>query len=442
MIDKSQCNQYRYPVQTIQNEQSVPIFDLKAVTAHHEQVGIKSSEICSSTTPSENKAINSRKIASSVTSKTETQTLPGKSDQFMQWVIFNDECNSKKLVKDLPILGQKEMKQLNCIIDQLNHDYPMDTPTLHLVFEIFQPELLDSDQIEAIGDFFGDLEKKHSKLHVYDYADLNKNLVNNESLCKLKSYFSWIEMQGTRQKFELVNRVVTAIGHSDGRFSSVYGDDSRSVWTNIVAKNPWMQIFNGSQLSMIFDLANKNISILVSNALQQQINQLNKEQLDKLDFLAQPLPLSGGQKAIYVDLQRCIVLFNSDKLSGVDGNLIYRDFDTTMTARLPDIPLKPEEILGVPDWVTFPGDPCGLYVLPQKIVENAVMGVTQSGNTHLEQIIKDVSTKINSLYESDSVSNDQAFADNYNYIFDKLNAALVANEKSTFEHHKSGTLKK
>ena len=82
-------------------------------------------------------------------------TLPGNSDQMMQWVIFNDRTNSERVATtSSPPLRDIELAQLKAILQNLKKHYPVNTPTIHLIYEIFQPKLLTEEQISGVHTFF------------------------------------------------------------------------------------------------------------------------------------------------------------------------------------------------------------------------------------------------------------------------------------------------
>ena len=110
-----------------------------------------------------------------------------------------------------------------------------------------------------------------------------------------------------------------------------------------------------------------------------------------------------------------------------------------MSAKLPDIELLNNKILGVDDFVGF-GGACWYDMPVSQIVENAVMGVTDSKNPHLALIINDIKTKFDFLTTNATTFLEAKKIFTYNTIFQLLEGTLISNDESTFSHHKSHSL--
>lgn len=366
-------------------------------------------------------------------------TLSGKSNQLMQWVIFNDKTNSKNIGVSKNPIGYHQIKQLKGILSELKMLYPVDTPTVNLVYEVFQPELLDEAQKEKVDSFFKNLEATSDHLKVIDFYNLKDKIEYGDTASKLRLAIIKQEETGLRKKLLLLDeftRMVKNIDYSYGK----YGNNIEQRWQNMVQDNPWLQSINGQEIVSCYDENDKK-QIKVFKEFKRQLDMMSPEKIHGIDVLKEPQPLTGNSKALYIDLQRCVLLNDSDIIQddqNSDGCLIYRDFDTAMTAAMPDISLTKHEILGVADQVCVDSNFWDMPVC--NIVENAVMGVACPKNVAIKTVIETTISEVIESTDPDSLQKNNKYINDYNYIYDQLSGKLISPKESTFTHSKNGSL--
>ncbi len=367
--------------------------------------------------------------------------LPGNSNQLMQWVVFNDKTNSQNLGVSKKPMGENQIKQLKDILSDLIKHYPDNTPTVHLVYEIFQPELLDQGQKENIHTFFKNLETTHNNLRVIHFCDIKEKAEYGKTATDLRLQIIKQENTGLRKKLWLLQDFDKLMSKDIITFNSKYGYELDQLWPNMLKKNPWLRILNGQNILNAYDTKDSK-QIKIFDEFKNQLDNLTPAQLQNIEVCVDPQPLMGTAKALYVDLQRCVLLNDSDLIqdsSSTNGSLIYRDFDTTMSAAMPDITLKPNEILGVPDHVKFDSFSWMLPVCD--IVENAVMGVACPKNPTIKAVIEKAKSEVIESDHPESLQENQHCINNYNYIYTQLSGKLITPNESTFSHSKTGSLK-
>lgn len=371
-------------------------------------------------------------------------TLAGNSDQLMQWVIFNDKSNSENITIDTPPLRKSELANLEDILCKLKEHYPENTPTVHMVYEIFHPEILNDQQKKHIHQFFHRLSKEHHGLRTIDFSEIKDKISYGKLISQIRETIIEKEKTGLIKKIHLFQEFGSLLGANVTEFNYRYGSDKPLMWANMVRKNPWLSSFNGELLINAYD-QNDPFQQKMFNAFVEQLDSMSPVDLKNVTAFNDPQPLPIGSKAVYVDLQRSALLYNPETVTGSmdsDTSLIYRDFDTEMTGAMPDITLDYGKILGVEDFVMFnQSDPCSPSSL---IIENAVMGVTLPENQTLKSVLEKARVDFIKPDNPDHLKGNLNFYTNYNYVFNQLTSCntLVRSTKSSFTHQKTGSLKK
>ena len=366
-------------------------------------------------------------------------TLPGNSDQMMQWVIFNDRTNSKRLATTSPPLREHELAQLKAILQNLKKHYPVNTPTVHLVYEIFQPKLLNEEQITKVHNFFQQLEQNHDNLRVVDFQKIKHQLFFGEDLSQTKEKI--IESQNN-ELFPRINISLAlddVLGSNIDIFHKYYGNDRQTIWQNMVKKHPWLNSFNGEDIVRVYDSEDTGHG----NMFIQFKQQLDNMPLAELESVALeglhkfPITLKGA----YIDLHRSVLLYNPEVTCNCEQrhSLIHRDFDTTMSGPMPNMKLLRKEILGLSSYVPFRSGPaCEWFNL---IVEAGVMGVSKSQNPKLKAVLDRSLRELPNAVDSASLIKGGNVINNYNYVYDQFGNTLVRRNESPFSHSQISTLK-
>ena len=358
-------------------------------------------------------------------------TLSGASNQLMQWVVFNDKTNSSDLGVSKKPIGDTQLKQLISILSDLKKHYPDNTPTVHLVYEIFQPELLHQEQKKNIHIFFKSLENINNNLKVIPFCDIKEKAEYGKTASDLRLQIIRQEETGFRKKLWLLQEFSTLM-HADIRsFTMMYGDDINQIWPNMLKSGPWLSIFDGQGIVNAYDPEDR-YQVKMFDEFKKQLDHMTPAELHSIEACKGPQPLTCTTKALYIDLQRCVLLNDSDIIqnsSNSNGGLIYRDFDTQMSAAMPDITLKPSEVLGVPDLTT---NSYFWKTSLTKIVENAVMGVACPKNPTIQSVIKKTHSEVIESTDPDSIQKNNLCINNYNYIYNQLADHLVGPLESTF----------
>lgn len=370
-------------------------------------------------------------------------TLPGNSNQLLQWVIFNDKTNSKNIgVSENPI-GDRQIEQLKNILSEVKRHYPVNTPTIHLVYEVFQPELLDDMQKKEVNKFFKKLEATNDNLKVIHFNEIKDAVEYGDTASKLRLGIIKQEETGLRKKIWLLSDFTKLMDGKKFHFHDACGPDITETWKNMVEISPWLEIINDQEILNCHD-KNDILQLKMCKEFIRQIDMLTLEQIQNIDMQKDTQPLITGTKSLYVDLQRCILLYDSDLIQDTSSNngcLIYRDFDTTMSAAMPDISLKTKEVLGVGDHLV--SEPSSWTTPDSKIViENAVMGVACSKHKTIKTVIERTKSEVMESSDPDSLQKNNKYFNSYNYVYDQLGGKLISPAESTFAHSKAGSMGK
>ena len=370
-------------------------------------------------------------------------TLPGNSDQMMQWVIFNDRTNSERLATTSPPLRDIEQAQLKVILQDLKKHYPLNTPTVHLIYEIFQPKLLSEEQIAKVHEFFQQLQQQYDNLRVADIQGIKHQIFFGEDLLRIKEKIIESQDDGLFPRINISLELDGVLGRNIFDFYEYYGNDKQTMWQNMVEKHPWLNSFNGEEILKVLDSQNNGHEDGHENMFTQFQRQLDSMSLAELESVALeglhkfPSTLKGA----YIDLHKSALLYNPEVTSNCEDKhgLIHRDFDTTMSGPMPDIVLLPSEILGLPNYVFFNSDLVfGPFCL---ITEVNVMGVAESGNPTLKAVLDRSLRELVDAVDSGSLVTEGNVINNYNYVYDQFGRALVRRYESTFSHSAVNSLR-
>ena len=359
-------------------------------------------------------------------------TLPGNSDQMMQWIIFNDRTNSERVATTSPPLRNGELSQLKEILQNLKKHYPVNTPTVHLIYEIFQPKLLTEEQISKVHEFFKQLEKNHDNLRTVDFQGIKHQVFFGEDLSRTKEKIIKSQDNKLFPKINISLKLDDVLGSNIDIFHKYYGNDRQTIWQNMVKKHPWLNSFNGKDIVRVYDSKESGHG----NMLIQFKQQLDNMSLADLESVAleglHKLPLT--LKGAYIDLHRSVLLYNPEVTCDCEQkhSLIHRDFDTSMSGPMPNIKLSPKEILGLSACLPFNSDPACEWV--NLIAEAGVMGVAESENPTLKAVLDRSLRELANAVDSGSLVNERYVINNYNYVYDQLVNALVRRNVSPFSH--------
>ena len=366
-------------------------------------------------------------------------TLPGNSDQMMQWVIFNDRTNSERLATTSPPLRDIEQAQLKAILQNLKKHYPVNTPTVHLIYEIFQPKLLTEEQIANVHEFFKQLQKQHDNLRVADIQGIKHQIFFGEDLSRAKEKIIESQSNGLFQRINISYKLDEVLGRRVLNFHRHYGNDLKTMWQNMVEKHPWLNSFNGKDILSVYnsqDTGHEKMFI----QFKQQLDNMSLAELESVALKGIhkfPYTLKGA----YIDLHKSALLYNPEVTSNCEEkhSLIHRDFDTTMSGPMPDIKLSPKEILGLPDCVPFSQDPaCEQFCY---ITEANVMGVAESENPNLKAVMDKSFRELVYAVDSGSLVKGGNVINNYNYVYDQLEYTLAGRNESTFSQSAVNSLR-
>ncbi|WP_163369366.1 hypothetical protein [Endozoicomonas acroporae] len=369
--------------------------------------------------------------------------LPGNSNQLMQFVIFNDKTNSKDIGVSKNPIGDCQIKQLENILSEVKRYYPVNTPIIHLVYEVFQPELLDDMQKEEVNNFFKKLEAANDNLKVINFNEIKDAVEYGDTASKLRGGIIKQEETGLRKKLWLHTEFIRLMEH---HFRDLDEINLTQTWQCMVKISPWLEIINGQKILDCYDLNDllRFNMLLRCNMVEEftrQIDMLTLEQIQNIDVPQDPQPLTAEAKALYIDLQRCVLLYDSDIIqdaSSNNGSLIYRDFDTIMSAAMPDLSLKTSEILGVEDYVMYD---LSNRMEPFCTIENAVMGVACSKNKTIKTVIERTKSQVIESSDPGSLKKNEKYFNSYNYVYQQLINKLVCPTESTFTHLQNGSIR-
>ena len=359
------------------------------------------------------------------------ETLPGNSDQMMQWVIFNDRTNSERVATTSPPLRKTELDQLNAILKNLKKHYPVNTPTVHLFYEIFQPKLLTEKQIDKVNKFFQQLEKKHENLRVVDYQKIKHQITFGEDLSRAKEKIIESQNNGLFERINISFELNKVLGRNISDIHFHYGNDKQTIWQNMVKRHPWLTCFNGEDVVSVYNPHDTGYQQMLTEFKRQ----LDNMPLSELESVAindkQKFPHS--LKGAYIDLHRSVLLYNPEVTCNCEQkhSLIHRDFDTTMSGPMPDIKLLPRDILGLKTVMGFSNQ------LPDHccyVTESNVMGVANSENKSLKAILDRSLHELVDAVDSPSVEKKGDIISNYNYVYSQLANVLVRKDQTTFSH--------
>ena len=365
-------------------------------------------------------------------------TLPGNSDQMMQWVIFNDRTNSERVATTSPPLGKNELAQLKAILQNLKKHYPVNTPTVHLVYEIFQPKLLKEDQITKVHEFFQQLEKDHENLKVVDYQGIKHQLFFGKDLSRAKEKIIESQSKGLFPRINISYELDKVLGRNIIDFHIFYGKDKQTIWQNMVKKHPWLNSFNGEDIVSVYDSHETG---------RQQMLTIFKRQLDNMPLAELESFASKDKhkfppslKGAYIDLHRSVLLYNPEVTCNCEQkhSLIHRDFDTTMSGPMPDIKLSPRNILGLVTCLPYNPAMCDQVCF---ITENNVMGVAERKNTNLKAVLDKSLPELVDAVDPCSLEKKGVVISNYNYVYDQLADVMVRRYELPFSHSAVDTLR-
>ena len=366
-------------------------------------------------------------------------TLPGNSDQMMQWVIFNDRTNSERVATTSHPLRNTELTQLKAILQNLKKHYPVNTPTVHLIYEIFQPKLLTVEQIAKVHEFFQQLQQNHENLRVVDFQGIKHQIFFGEDLSRTKERIIESQNNGLFPRINISLKLHKVLGRNIVDFHHFYGNDKQTMWQNMVKKHPWLNSFNGEEILRVYNSKDTELQEMVTQ-FQQQLDNMSLAELES--FASEGIhKIPPTLKGAYIDLHRSVLLYNPEVTSNCEQkhSLIHRDFDTSMSGPMPDIELSPEEILGLFTYVPFSSDPmCDSLCL---VEEAGVMGVAESKNPKLKAVLDRSLRELGDAVNSGSLVKEGDVINNYNYVFAQLENTLVRRDESPFSHSAVDTLR-
>ena len=357
-------------------------------------------------------------------------TLRGDSDQLMQWVVFNDSTNSAR-VGGTPPLRTVEITQLETILQNLEKNYPVGTPTVHFIYEIFQPELLTDDQINQVNTFFQQLSQQYKNLRVASFQDVKGKNYFGETIAQIKEKIIQCQQNGLFLRINISNQLDDVLGRNIVHFQTRYGNDVQLIWQNMLKRHSWLTSFDGEDILSVYDATDDGHEKMFTQ-FKQQLDNMSLTELESV-ALENLHRLPVGLKGIYTDLQRFSLLYNPQGTTGCEQShsLIHRDFDTRMTGAMPDIDLPHGKILGVPSFLSLNA---GMVWEPITLIaENGVMGVAVGENPHLKSILEKSRTDIVQAIDSGSLIKGGDIINNYNYAYNQLDNILILLPKSTFE---------
>lgn len=366
-------------------------------------------------------------------------TLPGNSDQMMQWVIFNDRTNSERVATTSPPLRDIELAQLKAILQNLKKHYPVNTPTIHLIYEIFQPKLLTEEQITGVHAFFQKLQQQYDNLRVADFQAIKHQIFFGEDLSQAKEKIIESQNNGLFSRINISLNLDSVLGMSVINFHRYYGNDLKTMWQNMVKKHPWLTCFDGEDILSVYDSKNTGHEKMYTQ-FKRQLDNMSLAELESVALKGIhkfPPTLKGA----YIDLHRSALLYNPEGTSNCEEkhSLIHRDFDTTMSGPMPDIELSPGEVLGLSASVPFSSDPmCDQVCL---ITEDNVMGVGEGENPKLKAVLDRSLRELVDAVDSGSLIKGRNVINNYNYVFEQLENALVSRDESPFSHSEVNSLR-
>ena len=366
-------------------------------------------------------------------------TLPGNSDQMMQWVIFNDRTNSERVATTSPPLRNTELAQLKAILQNLKKHYPVNTPTVHLIYEIFQPKLLTEEQIAKVHEFFQQLRQQHDNLRVADIQRIKHQIYFGEDLSRAKEKIIESQNNGLFPRINISHELDRVLGRNIFDFNHYYGNDKQTMWQNMVGKHPWLNRFNGEKIISVYDSHGAWHQEMFTQ-FQLQLDNMSLAELESVALKGKH-KLPSTLKGAYIDLHKSTLLYNPEITSNCEEkhSLIHRDFDTTMSGPMPDIKLSPRQILGLADCVPFSSDPiCNQICF---ITEANVMGVAESEHPNLKTVLDRSFRELADAVDSGSLVKERNVINNYNYVYDQLANALVRRHESTFSHSAVNTLR-
>lgn len=366
-------------------------------------------------------------------------TLPGNSDQMMQWVIFNDRTNSERLATTNPPLRNTELAQLKAILQNLKKHYPVNTPTVHLIYEIFQPKLLTEEQIAKVHEFFQQLQQQYDNLRVADIQGIKHQIFFGEDLSRAKEKIIESQSNGLFPRINISHELDSVLGRSIFDFHHYYGNDLQTMWQKMIEKHPWLNSFNSEDILKVYDSQDTGHQKMFTQ-FQGQLDNMSLAELESValkDIHKFPSTLKGA----YIDLHKSALLYNPEGTSNCEEkhSLIHRDFDTTMSGPMPDIELSPRKILGLPDCVPFSSDPTFSQIC--FITEANVMGVAESENPNLKAVLDRSLRELVDAVHSGSLVKEGNVINNYNYVYEQLKNTLVTRDESTFSHSAVNSLR-
>ena len=359
-------------------------------------------------------------------------TLPGNSDQMMQWVIFNDHTNSERLTTTSPPLRKTELTQLKAILHNLKKHYPVNTPAVHLIYEIFQPELLTEEQITKVNEFFQQLEKNHNNLRVVDFQRIKHQISFGEGLSRAKEKIIESQSNGLFPRINICLELDKVLGRNIIDFHHCYGNDKQTIWQNMVKIYPWLNSFNGEDILSVYDATDTG-HLQMFTKFKQQLDNMPLAKLESV-ALKDKNKFPSTLKGAYIDLHRSVLLYNPEVTCNCEQkhSLIHRDFDTTMSGPMPNIKLAPRDIFGLVTCVPFNSDPmCDQICF---ITEDNVMGVAVSRNTNLKAVLDRSLHELVDAVESGSLETKGDVINNYNYVYNQLADVLVRRNELPFSH--------
>ena len=365
-------------------------------------------------------------------------TLSGNSDQMMQWVIFNDRTNSERVATTNPPLRKTELDQLNAILQNLKKHYPVNTPTVHLIYEIFQPKLLTEEQIDKVHEFFQQLEKNHENLRVVDYEGIKHQISFGEDLSRAKEKIIESQSNGLFERINISFALGKVLGRNIIDFHFLYGNDKQTIWQNMVKQHPWLNCFNGEDIVSVYNPHDTGHQEMLTK-FKRQLDDMPLSELESV-AIEDKLKFPPTLKGVYIDLHRSALLYNPEVTCNCEQkhSLIHRDFDTTMSGPMPDVTLSPRDILGLRTSLPYSGQ-IGEQIC--YIMECNVMGVAKSKNTSLKAILDRSLHELVDAVDPVSLENKGDAITNYNHVYEKISNVLVSSGQSTFSHSSVDSLR-
>ena len=366
-------------------------------------------------------------------------TLPGNSDQMMQWVIFNDRTNSERVATTSPVLRDIELTQLKAILQNLKKHYPVNTPTVHLIYEIFQPKILTKEQIAKVHEFFRQLDQNHDNLRVVDFQKIKHQVFFGEDLSRTRERIIESQNNGLFPRINISHKLNDVLGSEVIYFHDYYGNDKQTMWYNMVEKHPWLNSFNGEDILSVYDSKDTGHRKMYRQ-FKQQLDNISLAELESV-ALEGLHRLPSTLKGAYIDLHRSVLLYNPEVTCNCEQkhSLIHRDFDTTMSGPMPDIELSQGKVLGLSTYVLFGSNPVCHAIKP--VEETGVMGVAESENPKLKAVLDRSLRELVDAVDSGSLVKDGDVINNYNYVYDQLEEMLVGRDESPFNHSEVNTLR-